>query len=128
MTFYTLTLLTVFVILCINAFTVMDGEYLFRSSRCKRCKKLDARIITWTDRLSTWARDSSTIIGLGLFYILTEAFSILLYGYMLIIMAFSLMRAIDSDMAAELSMNIFYKLTISPYACTWVLPLFTYTL
>ena len=128
MTFYTLTLLTVFIVLCVNVFTVMDGEYLFRASRCKRCQKLDARIITWYDRVSTWARDSSTIIGFGLFFVVTEAFSLFLYGYMLVIMAFGVMRALDSQAAADFSMSTIYKLVISPHACAWLLPLLYYTI
>ncbi len=126
MTFQHLTFISISLIIILNAYTVLDGEYLFRVSRCKRCRSLDARIITWYDRLAMLLKDSSTAIGVGLFYLAGGVFTIWMYGYILILLAISVVRACDGELAAEISMHVAFRLLVSPYAAVWLLPLLVY--
>ena len=107
MTFFTLNIVTLITIIAINAFTVMDGEYLFRVSRCQRCNMLDTGIITWSDRIRVWVKDSNTAIGLLLFITATGMLSIFIYLYILILFTFSIMRTLDGQQAATLSLNYY---------------------
>lgn len=126
MTFFTLNIVTLITIIAINAFTVMDGEYLFRVSRCQRCNMLDTGIITWSDRIRVWVKDSNTAIGLLLFITATGMLSILIYLYILILFTFSIMRTLDGQQAATLSLNYYYKLFIGPFTVVWLLPCILY--
>tara|TARA_B100000700_G_scaffold319931_2_gene416200 strand:+ start:2367 stop:2600 length:234 start_codon:yes stop_codon:yes gene_type:complete len=71
-------------------------------------------------------KDSSTAIGVGLFYLAGGVFTIWMYGYILILLAISVVRACDGELAAEISMHVAFRLLVSPYAAVWLLPLLVY--